>query len=210
MRPTWWWRATPTAPWAASPAPTVGRSPASRPTSTSISAGDHRFRRPAPPVLVTTRHPSIEPEAVAGELLAAHRAGVAWSDMAVLVRRPRHRARAIARALARHGIPARAPALAAVADDPVVGGVVDMLRWVDGDESALDRLLVSPLSDLDAVEARRVRLRARLARHPVADDPRLAPLVALRDHLVARAATDTPAELAFQVWQRALGHLVDA
>ncbi|MEA2901908.1 MAG: hypothetical protein QOH36_1795 [Actinomycetota bacterium] len=175
-----------------------------------LGPADHRFRRPAPPVLVTTRHPSIEPEAVAGELLAARRAGGAWSDMAVLVRRPRHRARAIARALARHGIPARAPALAAVADDPVVGAVVDLLRWVDGDEAALDRLLVSPLSDLDAIEARRVRLRARLAQAPVTDDPRLAPLVALRDHLAARAATDTPAELAFLIWQQALGDLVHA
>ena len=175
-----------------------------------LGPGDHRFRRPAPPVLVTTRHPSVEPEAVAGELLAAHRAGVAWSDMAVLVRRPRYRARAIARALARHGIPARAPALAAVADDPVVGAVVDLLRWVDGDESALDRLLVSPLSDLDAVEARRVRLRARLAQASVADDPRLAPLVALHDDLATRATTDTPADLAFLVWQQALGHLVVA
>ena len=128
-----------------------------------VDLGRAGFRRPAPPVLVTTRHPSLEPEAVAGELLASHRAGVAWSDMAVLVRRPNHRARAVARALARHGIPARAPALAAVSgDDPVVGSVVDMLRWVDGDDAALDRLLVSPLSDLDAVEARRLRRRARV------------------------------------------------
>ena len=35
-----------------------------------------RFRRPADPVLVTCRHPSTEPEAVAGELLAARAEGV--------------------------------------------------------------------------------------------------------------------------------------
>ncbi|MEA2687235.1 MAG: hypothetical protein QOE93_2430, partial [Actinomycetota bacterium] len=174
-----------------------------------VDLGAHRFRGPAPPVLVTTRHPSVEPEAVAGELLADRAGGVAWSDMAVLVRRPRHRAVAIARALARHGIPTRAPAVAVAGDDPVVGAVVDMLRWVDGDETALDRLLVSPLSDLDAVEARRVRRHARVAGTPLADEPRLAPLVALRDDLAARAARDTPADLAFLVWQRGLGHLLD-
>ena len=182
------------------------------PADIEVDLGRDSFRRPTPPVLVTTRHPSIEPEAVAGELLAAHAAGVAWSDMAVLVRRPRLRAPAVARALARHGIPARtaaAAAVAAVADDPVVGSIVDMLRWADGDESALDRLLVSPLSELDGVEARRLRLAARMGPTAVADDPRLARLVSLRDDLAARSATDTPAELAFQVWEQALGHLVD-
>ena len=175
---------------------------------TEVDLGRGLFRNPDPPVLVCTRHPSLEPEAVAGELLASRAAGVAWSDMAVLVRRPRHRARAIARALSRHGIPARAPAFAVVADDPVVGSVVDMLRWADGDAAALDRLLVSPLSDLDAVEARRVRRRARLAGTPLDADPRLADLVALRHDLVAGVATETPAELAFRIWQRSLGHLV--
>ena len=175
-----------------------------------VDLGRHRFRQPGPPVLVSTRHPSLEPEAVAGELLAARAAGVAWSDMAVLVRRPRHRAAAIARALARHGIPARAPAIAVAGDDPVVDSVVHLLRWVDGDTAALDRLLVSPLTDLDAVEARRLRRQATIAGTRVEDHPRLAPLAALRDHLAARAATDTPAELGFQIWQRALGHLVAA
>jgi superfamily I DNA/RNA helicase/RecB family exonuclease len=168
------------------------------------------FRRPVAPVLVCTRHPSLEPEAVAGELLAAHAAGVAWSDMAVLVRRPRHRARAIARALGRHGVPAQASVAAIAADDPVVGSVVDMLRWIDGDTTALDRLLVSPLSDLDAVEARRIRHRARSAGTPLEDDPRLASLITLRDQVSAgRAATDSPADLAFRVWQHGLAHLVD-
>jgi len=174
-----------------------------------VDLGTHSFRRPSPPALVATRHPSLEPEAVAGELLAARQAGVAWSDMAVLVRRPRHRVRAVTRALARHGIPARAPAAVVVGDDPVVGSVVDMLRWVGGDDSALHRLLVSPLSDLDAIEARRVRRGARITGTPLDADPRLGALVGLRRDLVAGVATSTPAELAFQVWQRALGHLVE-
>ncbi|MDQ3642951.1 MAG: UvrD-helicase domain-containing protein, partial [Actinomycetota bacterium] len=61
------------------------------------------FRHPATPVLVTCRHPSTEPEAVAGELLAARAEGVAWSSMAVLVRSPQRQGRSIARALSRHG-----------------------------------------------------------------------------------------------------------
>ena len=166
-----------------------------------LGPGDHRFRRPAPPVLVTTRHPSIEPEAVAGELLAAHagRRGLVRHGRArppAAAPGPRHRPRPRP---PRHPRPGPGPGRGG--RRPRGGRVVDLLRWVDGDESALDRLLVSPLSDLDAVEARRVRLRARLAQTPVTGDPRLAPLVALRDDLAARAATDTPAELAFLVWQ---------
>jgi superfamily I DNA/RNA helicase/RecB family exonuclease len=177
-------------------------------TDVHVDLGRHGYRRPGPPVLVTTRHPSLEPEAVAGELLAAHAAGVAWADMAVLVRHPRRRAAAIARALARHGIPARAPVAAVAGDDPVVESVVDMLRWVAGDATALDRLLVSPLSGLDAVEARRIRARARLADAPLEPDPRLVPLVGLRDRVAAAAGTDTPADLAFLVWRLGLAHLV--
>jgi superfamily I DNA/RNA helicase/RecB family exonuclease len=175
-----------------------------------VDLGQRSFRRPAPPLLVTCRHPSLEVEAVAAELLAARDRGVAWADMAVLVRRPTERAGRISRALARHGVPAAAPARAAAPDDPVVGAVVDMLRWVDGDDAALDRLLVSPLSRLDPLEARRIRRRARDEGTTPAADARLAPLVQLRDGLAARAAAGaSPSELAFEVWRQGLSHLVD-
>lgn len=144
------------------------------------------FRRPAEPTVVTCRHPSTEPEAVAGELLVAHEDGVAWSDMAVLVRRPQRHGRAIARALSRHGIPVTpGPGLGTGAGDPAVAAIVDVLRWSTGEDSALPRLLVSPLSAGGEEQ-----------------------LVALRDDIAARAATATPAELAFEVWERGLGHLV--
>jgi RecB family exonuclease len=145
-----------------------------------------QFRHPAAPVLVTCRHPSTEPEAVAGELLAAHADGVAWSSMAVLVRSPQRQGRSIARALSRHGIPvAPGPGLGIGTGDPAVAAIVDLLRWATGDESAPRRLEVSPLSVLDGGD--------------------LAPL---RDEVAARAPTDTPAALAFAVWERGLGHLV--
>src|SRR5207248_611638 len=81
------------------------------------------FRDPAL-TLVRCEHPALEAEAVAAELGAAHESGVAWTDMAVLVRRPR-RARAVSRALARHGIPT-APPETGLADEPIVSAVVDM------------------------------------------------------------------------------------
>lgn len=144
------------------------------------------FRRPAPPALVTCRHRSTEPEAVAGELLAARAEGVAWSSMAVLVRSPRHQGRSIARALSRHGIPvAPGPGLGGGGVDPAVAAIVDVLRWATGDEGAPRRLEVSPLSVLAMDE-----------------------LQALRDEVASTAALATPAALAFAVWERGLGHLV--
>lgn len=144
------------------------------------------FRHPAPPVLVTCRHPSTEPEAVAGELLAARAEGVAWSSMAVLVRSPQRQGRAIARALSRHGIPvAPGPGLGTGVGDPAVGAIIDVLRWAAGDEGAPRRLEVSPLSVLS----------------PEA-------LNALRDGIAAQAGTATPVALAFSIWERGLGHLV--
>lgn len=149
---------------------------------------DETFRRPAAGVLITCRHPSTEAEAVAGELLAARAEGVAWSAMAVLVANASRHGRSVARALSRHGIPvAPGPGLGAGADDPAVAAIVDVLRWAAGDEGAIGRLLVSPVSVLGEEG-----------------------LAALRDGIVALAPAATPAELAFAVWERGLGHLVAA
>ncbi len=163
-----------------------------------------RFRVAPPGRLVKCSHPSVEAEAVAGELLEAHRRGVPWSEMTVLVRGLGRRARAIGRALARHGIPA-VPVPALASGEPVVEAVVDVLRWVAG--GALpERLLVSPLTGLAPGEARAVRLEALGEGRSIADDPRLASLVALRDRLVRRlAAGDTAADLAYEVWAGAFG-----
>jgi superfamily I DNA/RNA helicase/RecB family exonuclease len=175
---------------------------------------DQSFRRPrAGPRLVLCRHPSIEPEAVAGELVRAHQSGVGWDQMAVLVRRPtsggsggRGRGRAIARALARHGIPV-AWWPAPLAGEPAVRGIVDVLRWVEGDAAALGRLLATPVAGLDPAEVRAIRRQARADGRPLEAHPRLASLVALRDDLVARARGD-PWALAHEVFRRTLAHLV--
>ena len=106
--------------------------------------------------------------------------------MAVLVRSLRRQGRSIARALSRHGIPvAPDPGLGAGTTDPAVAAIVDMLRWSTGDDDAGHRLAASPMSALDQ-EA----------------------LTAIRDEVASRAATATPSDLAFHVWERGLGHLV--
>ncbi|MGI9033295.1 MAG: PD-(D/E)XK nuclease family protein [Acidimicrobiales bacterium] len=176
------------------------------PSATWLALGA-RIGEPPPPVLVTCAHPSVEPEVVAGELQAAATGGLAWSDMAVLTRTAAGaRARAIARALARHGIPT-APMPGASLDEPVVRAILDVLAWVGGDTEALDRLVVSPVAGLDPAEARAVRVAAAKGGFPLEAHPRLGALARLRADLVARAATATPADLAFEVWRQALAHL---
>lgn len=171
------------------------------------------FRTPSQPELVRCGHPSIEPEVVAAELLAAREAGARWSDMAVLVRHPRRRARAITRALARHAIPASAVD-APLDDEPVVTAAEDMLRWalgdaaVENDNAALGRLLASPLSGLDPVEVRAFRRQLAAGAPDVTDDPRLQRLTDLRDELQRNLVSADPAALVFLVWERALGPLL--
>ena len=168
---------------------------------------DVPFRRPREPRLVVCHHPAVESEAIAGELQAASRDGVAWSDMAVLVRRPATRARAVARALARHGIPV-APVPGQLADEPAVQGLVDLLRWVDGRDGSLDRLLTSPLAGVDPAEVRTLRRRARADGVALEDLDELAHLRALRDDLAARADHTGVADLAHQAFARSLRPLV--
>jgi RecB family exonuclease len=122
--------------------------------------------------------------------------------MAVLVRRPSARARNIAAALGRHRIPVT-PVPGLSGDEPVVRAVVDMLRWVNGDARALERLVASPLAGLDASAVRDIRRRGT----PLDEQPELAHLVALRHDLAARAGTDDPATLAHEIWRRGLTQL---
>ncbi len=168
------------------------------------------FVTPAHPALVICSHPSVEAEAVVGELLAAHDQGVNWSDMAVVVRAAHGaRARSIGRALARHGVPA-GPAIGAVGDEPVVRAIFDFLQWVAGESAALERVVASPVAGLDPSEVRAVRREATMQGIPLEAHPRLAALARLRGNLVALTAGATPADLAFEVWRQRLGHLVDA
>jgi RecB family exonuclease len=139
------------------------------------------FREAGPPALVRVPHPSLEPEAVAGALLAAHDRGVPWGEMAVLTRTAA-RGQAIGRALVRNRVPVARPP-APVGDAPVVRAVQDLLDLAQGDAAAGERLRSSPVAEVADPEA----LGAELAA--------LGPL------------TD-PVALAHHAFQRGLPHLV--
>jgi superfamily I DNA/RNA helicase/RecB family exonuclease len=187
-----------------------GESPAWFETATDwqdqIDVGVSR-RMPPPPELVRCHHPAVEPDAVAGELLRASRAGVSWSAMAVLVRRDRDRARALGRGLARHRIPVHVVPGSA-AEEPAVRAVVDLLAWAAGDEQAQYRLLASPLTGLDPAETRKLVQGSSAGGPPLADHPRLAALFALRAELAPKVALGDPVELVWEVWRALQPELV--
>ena len=185
---------------------------ASAPVSVTVTTTDpggdlmltRPFRQPAPPELVLCRHPSLEAEAVAGELLAASDAGLAWGDMAVLVRRPEGRGADIARALARHGIPVGDRPTAAAAE-PTVQGLVALVDWARGDADALERVLASPVAGLDPTEVRALRREVRETGEPLEGHAALAPLAAVRDEL---AKLDDDRVAVNHAFARTLAHLV--
>ncbi|MBI4260880.1 MAG: ATP-dependent helicase [Actinobacteria bacterium] len=114
-------------------------------------------------------HPGEEVEAVAHELLSARvRDDVPWSGMAVVVRRYGQYLTALRHALFRHGIPFVVVAeAAALATEPAVRPIVDLLRYVfrpERREDLLEPLLGSPVVGLDPAEVRRLRRAARTRR----------------------------------------------
>jgi superfamily I DNA/RNA helicase/RecB family exonuclease len=166
-----------------------------------------RMRPLAQQTLVRCHHPAVEADAIAAVLSRAADDGVPWSEMAVLLRRPRQRARAIARALARHGIPV-APIAGPLDEEPVVAALVDLLRWTGGDDTAADRLAASALSELTPQQVAQVRRDARETGQSVADHELLLSLRGLRDALAARSSTESPAALAGRAFRMAFGGLV--
>ena len=163
------------------------------------------FRDPAPPELVLCRHPSLEAEAVAGELLEASARGVAWNDMAVLVRHPDRRGADIARALARHGIPVGDRPVGAAAAEPTVQGLIALVDWARGDDTALDRVVASPVAGLDPAEVRVLRREARASGEDLESHPALEALRAVRDEV---AKLDDNRVAVHHAFARTLGHLV--
>lgn len=168
---------------------------------------DHQYRVTPVPEAVVCRHPSVEPEEIAATLWGAHSDGVAWGQMAVLVRRRSAAAHSIGRLLARHGIPV-APLPTAFDREPSVRSIIDFFAWANGDQAAFDRLLVSPALDLAPAELR--QLYRRRGGDPLgADDhPRVAALRALRDEVAPQMACASPANLVHAVWAPLLGGMV--
>lgn len=111
-------------------------------------------------------HPGEEVEAVAHELLRLRvEDDVAWSDMAVVLRRYGGYLTALRHALARHGIPYVVVAeQAALGTEPAVRPLIDLLRYVfqeERREQLLEPLLSSPIVGLDPTALRRLRREAR-------------------------------------------------
>jgi superfamily I DNA/RNA helicase/RecB family exonuclease len=118
-------------------------------------------------VVRSGNHPGEEADDAAHELLRARvEEGVAWEDMAVIVRRYGQYLTALRHALNRHGVPFVVVAeAAAVATEPANRPVIDLFRYVlraDGREQLLERLLLSPVVGLDPHALRRLRREARL------------------------------------------------
>lgn len=109
---------------------------------------------PAPepaPRLVLCRHPSIEADAIVGELVAANADGVAWHDMAVVVPHARNAtARSVVRALGRRGLPVRVT-LADRDAEPVVASLCAALHDAPANEllvTALEAAVATALGEL--------------------------------------------------------------
>ncbi len=142
------------------------------------AGGDSR----AGEVLVRT-FPTAATEAafLADELRRAHlRRGVPWARMAVLVRSPARDLPPIRRALSAAGVPCAPGVIEPVADDPVVGAILSLLRiGLEPAELTGERaieLMAAPgiAMDVDAVR----QLRRRLRRAQPADAGPTADLVA--------------------------------
>lgn len=137
------------------------------PQLSGVDAAARAWREPRPAGppgqarVLTFDHEAAQAEFIADRLRRAHLdEGVAWTQMAVIVRSARRSIGRLARALQAHGVPVE------VAGDEVALGeesavrpllralavVVDE-RW---DEAAADELLGSPLAGVDAVARRRL------------------------------------------------------
>ena len=184
-----------------------GATPATVTVATTDAGADltltRRFRNPGPPELVLCGHPSLEAEAIAGELLAAAGRGVRWDDMAVLVRNPERRGADIARALARHGIPVGDRPTAA-ASEPTVQGLIALVAWARGEATALERVLASPVAGFDPADVRALRRESRASGQPLEALEPLTGLVAVRDEV---AKLDDDRVAVHHAFVRTLGHL---
>jgi superfamily I DNA/RNA helicase/RecB family exonuclease len=164
-------------------------------------------------------HPGEEVEAVAHELLRLRvDDDVAWSSMAVVLRRYGPYLTALRHALSRHGIPFVVVAeTAALATEPAVRPVIDLLRYVFQPlrrDQLLEPLLASPLVGLDPYGLRSLRREAHrqdrplrslvedeAAELPPAERPAVERLRTLVRTLPALAADRGPDAVFFEIWK---------
>lgn len=164
------------------------------------------FRRPAAPELIECRHPSVEPEALVGELLRAHERGVEWHEMAVIA--PAGRIAAIARSTARHNIPTAAALRHGVVADPLTRGIVDLVLWAAGDDTVLPGVLSSPIAGLDAASVRAVQRDARAQGTSIDELPVMSPLLEARAAIASILAAGDTVGACHEAFRRSAAGLV--
>jgi superfamily I DNA/RNA helicase/CRISPR/Cas system-associated exonuclease Cas4 (RecB family) len=179
--------------------------------------------RPAPEEVEAWHAPHVSEEhaAVARELRRIHvREGVAWRDLAVVVRRFDAHAGGLRRALEDAGVPFATDAAPAPGSVPATRPFVLALRWIvappEQRDALIEPLLTSELGRLSpagartflrAVRAYRVERRDVLEHLDLLDDPdAAAPLAALRDVLAEATALRGSVLDAFRtMWHRLPG-----
>ena len=184
-------------------------------TETSLGAA----RRAAPIDAREFAHPGEEAEAIVDAIVTARvNDGVAWGDIAVLVRRIGVFVATLRQVLMRASVPhVVVDEGALLAEEPAVRPVVDAIRFAvrpSERDALLEPLLLSPIAGLDPYGVRRLRREARLRGVTLAalvDEPGELPadlaaavgeLRSVIDAIVERAADLPPDELFFHVWQR--------
>jgi superfamily I DNA/RNA helicase len=171
--------------------------------------------RPAPAEARRYAHPGEEAEAVAHELIRTRvEDDVGWGDMAVILRRYGTYITALRHALRRHRIPHVVVGEgAAVAREPAVAPVLDLMRYALRPQTRadlLEPLLLSPIVGLDPHELRALRRDARMRELSLLSyveeasdvEPRVEAFRALVAELPDLARRERPDSAFFELWTR--------
>jgi len=182
--------------------------------------------------LAKLRNPTEAANYIAFMLRKAHlEDGIAWSEMAILVRTPGHHVSALQRACALNGIPLSIDSqAAALAQNPAVRPILDIAQLIIKPEllitshwPKIEELLLSEFGGADAIEIRQIRLALSKARKegddrsstqmmldaitdPIAEveDHQIAPLVRLRTLIRAGSKVrGETSELLWAIWSHA-------
>jgi len=147
------------------PADAAGEAASAAPIASASAAGPSAA---GPSVVVATADSGVhEARLIAARLRELHLLhGIAWSDMAVVVRRGGAVA-GLRRLLARDEVPTSARRAVAAADDASVSAIIALAHVVAGRApltgDVIARVLASPLYGVDELRLRRVRRALRLA-----------------------------------------------
>lgn len=177
------------------------------------------YRRSEVPRVLLYSHVAEEARGAVQELREAHAAGMAWGDMAIIMRDFRSLLAPLRRELKRAGVPHRVEGEALeLQTDPVVRPILDLFTIAcraSGHEERWAALLASELGGLSAHEVIQVRRAARLAGCDLheacskSDTLNLTPTLATKMNIVCKlvesacgwATTMSPDDAFWELWQ---------